>query len=73
MVKYQKFLRDIDNLRNIMVVEENDKAPKSQEADNVALQLTEYFDCDKFLQKGAQIIENRQKLQDKFENFIVQY
>ena len=56
-----------------MVVEENDKAPKSQEAGNVALQLTEYFDCDKFLQKGAQIIENRQKLQDKFENFIVQY
>ena len=42
-----------------MVVEENDKAPKSQEPENIALQLTEYFDCDKFLQKGAQIIENR--------------
>jgi hypothetical protein len=39
----------------------------------VAKQLHEYFDCDKFLQKGDQIIGSCHKIKDKFTNFISRY
>lgn len=66
----EKFLKDIDQLSNIVLIEEDkdDGGKKS-----VARQLTEYFDCDRFMMRGQQIMQSHQKLSDKFNNFIMMF
>ena len=67
---YDKFQSDIQNLQTIVLVESK---PDSNGADKVARQLTEYFDCDKFFQRGEQIMDKWHKHNTNFENFIARY
>jgi len=39
----------------------------------VARQLNDYFDCERFLVKGKQIMSNIHKLENKFDNFVSRY
>ena len=65
----EKFLKDIDQLQNIVLIEEDKDDPRK----SVTRQLTEYFDCERFMMRGQQIMQSHQKLSDKFNNFIMMF
>lgn len=35
--------------------------------------MNDYFDCERFLVKGKQIMSNIHKLENKFDNFVSRY
>ena len=60
-------------MKNIFLVERDQSKNTSDQVSLVAHQLNEYFDCEKFLQKGEEIIINSNKLREKFNNFLSRY
>jgi hypothetical protein len=64
--KYDKFLKDIENLQNIVLVENG-------ENDSEAHQLSEYFDCKKFLEWGERIMDKWHKHSESCSNFLARY
>ena len=45
ITQFEQFHKDIDQLQNIVLISED----KDQKKEQIAGQLTEYFDCDKFI------------------------